>query len=189
MFTKEIISKYIEERKILCQKHPTADLYIYNYSKGVQYEKDWDEVTRACRGLILDGDMNIVSRPFEKFFNYEEPEAQDVTLKYPLRLFDKMDGSMGISYKIDGEVFIASRGSFESPQAIEANKILQEKHKDSLDKFEDGKTYIFEIIYSNVVYLTFETDEGTVEYQEDVLVKTNNRGMVRAGDLVEGDEI
>ena len=164
-------------------------MYIYNYSKQTLYEKDWDEVTLVCRGLILDSDLNIVSRPFGKFFNYEEPDAQAIKFKPPFKLYDKMDGSLGISYKVNGKVFIASRGSFTSPQAIEANVILQEKYKDSLDKFEDGKTYLFEIIYGNSVYYTFETDEGTVEYHEDVMVKTNNRGMVRAGDLVEGDDI
>lgn len=147
MFTKETISKYIEERKILVQKHPTAELYIYNYSKGVQYEQLWDEVTLSCRGLILDADFNIVSRPFEKFFNYEEPQVKRIPWDKPFKVYDKMDGSLGVSYKLDGEVFIASRGSFESPQAIEANKILHEKYLESLDKFEDGKTYLFEIIY------------------------------------------
>lgn len=37
-------------------QHPTADLWIYNYTERCAYEGAWDDYTRACRGLILGGD-------------------------------------------------------------------------------------------------------------------------------------
>ncbi len=161
MFTKELISKYLDEKKLLRQKHPTEDLYIYNYSKGVQFNRQWDEVTLACRGLILDSEMNIVSRPFGKFFNYEEPEAK-IPVGVSFKVYDKLDGSLGVSYKVDGVPYIASRGSFDSVYALEATKLLHEKYKDSMDKMEDGKTYLFEFIlqaegeFNNRVVVDYE---------------------------------
>lgn len=37
---------------------------MYNYTAKAQYDKLWNEVTLQCRGLILDGDGNVVARPF-----------------------------------------------------------------------------------------------------------------------------
>ena len=52
------------------QMHPSAPLYIYNYSKMCQIDKMWNDTTEKCRGLIVDSNDNIISRPFRKFYNY-----------------------------------------------------------------------------------------------------------------------
>ena len=51
---------YISERK-----HPECDYYIYNYTSKAQYQKQWEEDTMNCRGLILDGEGNVIARPRE----------------------------------------------------------------------------------------------------------------------------
>ena len=66
---KELLQEMINEKLVSVQKHPETDLFIYNYSPKVQYEKLWNEVTLKTRGLILDAQMNFVARPFGKFFN------------------------------------------------------------------------------------------------------------------------
>ena len=70
------------------QMHPSAPLYIYNYSKMCQIDRMWNDTTEKCRGLIVDSNDNIVSRPFRKFYNYEEYEdpsvignSQTITMK------------------------------------------------------------------------------------------------------------
>ena len=40
---------------IKVNQHPTADLFIYNYSETAQFERIWNDITLQCRGLILDG--------------------------------------------------------------------------------------------------------------------------------------
>ena len=143
MLDKKLLQEMIEQKYVTVRKHPTAELYIYNYSKSAQYDGVWNPVTEVCRGLILDGDGNVVSRPFRKFFNYGE---RDVTLpNEPFTVTDKMDGSLGVSYKIDGVPFISTRGSFESPQALVACQILKNKYPNVILK--NGITYLFEIIY------------------------------------------
>jgi len=127
------------------QKHPHAELYIYNYAPICQYEKIWNEATRACRGLILDKDMNIVARPFSKFFNYEEHQPHEIPNE-PFEIFEKLDGSLGILYWIGDRPYIATRGSFNSDQAITASLIL-ERYKDSFKHLRKDVTYLFEIIY------------------------------------------
>jgi T4 RnlA family RNA ligase len=147
MIDLPLLKSMIAEGYVHAQKHPTQDLFIYNYSPKTQYERVWNDVTLMCRGLILDADYNIVARPFTKFFNLGEMENQ-VMPNEAFEVYEKLDGSLGIMYFVDNQAFIATRGSFASDQAIRANAILHEKYakilRGSLDK---NKTYLFEIIY------------------------------------------
>lgn len=139
--------KYLVDKKYVnVQKHPTADLYIYNYSPKTQYERKWNEVTLNCRGLILDERDRVVARPFKKFFNFSEHSPEEIPSE-GFEVFEKMDGSMGILYWLDGMPHIASRGSFDSSQARKANQIFHSKYKHTFDLLDRSKTYIFEIIY------------------------------------------
>jgi RNA ligase len=142
----ELLNQMLEAGYLEVQRHPEHNLYIYNYSPKVQYERVWNEVTLACRGLILNENYEIVARPFAKFFNLGEQENQ-VLPNEPFEVFEKMDGSLGILYWIDDKPFVASRGSFASEQSDKANELLYSKYKHALDKLEKGKTYLFEIIY------------------------------------------
>jgi hypothetical protein len=161
MIDLPLLKTMIAEGYVHAQKHPTQDLFIYNYSPKTQYERVWNDVTLMCRGLVLDADYNIVARPFMKFFNLGEIENQ-VVPNEAFEVYEKLDGSLGIMYFVDNQAFIATRGSFTSDQAVKANTILQEKYakivqntverseiphtcgKGPLDK---TKTYLFEIIY------------------------------------------
>lgn len=145
---KELLKEMIEEGYVSVQKHPKEDLHIHNYTKKAQYEWIWNEITSKCRGLILDGEGNIVCNPFEKFFNLEELDNKKQKIpNESFEVYEKMDGSLGILYWESGEPSICTRGSFVSEQAIEAKKILYKKYKDTFDKLDKSKTYLFEIIY------------------------------------------
>lgn len=125
------------------QKHPRADLFIYNYADRCQWENHWTPATLACRGLILDGAGNVVARPFPKFFNYDQVVGQ--IPNEPFEVFDKLDGSLGITYWIDGEPHIATRGSFTSPQAVAATEMLRSRYHAAHNP--KHLTLLFEIIY------------------------------------------
>lgn len=127
---------------ISIQAHPTADLHIYNYTPKAQCEHFWTPETRACRGLIADGNDRIVARPFEKFFNIEEHSHLP---DEPFKVFEKMDGSLGIVYWVGGEPCVATRGSFVSCQAIAATRMLREQYDPS--QLNPDWTYLVEIIY------------------------------------------
>jgi len=128
------------------QKHPETELYIYNYTANAQYEKLWNEITLACRGLILDADKNIVERPFEKFFNLNEVNNENIPSSN-FNVYEKMDGSLGILYWFNERPCIATRGSFTSDQAIKGTEILHSKYQYLISKLDKTKTYLFEIIY------------------------------------------
>lgn len=150
-FNRKELQKLVDSKHLMVNKHPNADLYIYNYSRSCQYNIDWNEITLACRGLILDGEGNIIARPFGKFFNYEEHQTERLKGKIseipnlPYIVQRKIDGSLGIVYHINNIPYIATRGSFTSDQAIEGTKILREKYNNV--KFNQNYTYCFEIIF------------------------------------------
>ena len=91
-------------------------------SHACQYGRHWTPTTKAAQGLILEeATSRVVARPFEKFFNVgETPETAADKLPWgdPHELTEKMDGSLGIIYCHEGKFDIATRGAFDSPQAI-----------------------------------------------------------------------
>ncbi|MFG4004876.1 RNA ligase [Flavobacterium aquidurense] len=155
---KEMISK----NYVRVNKHPQHDLYIYNYTQNAQFERIWNEVTLACRGLILDKNENVIARPFPKFFNLGEIENQ-ILPDSTFEVYDKMDGSMGILYWVDDVPFMASRGSFSSIQSDKANEMLHEEYRNSWPLLDKSKTYLFEIIYpENRIVLDYGASEELV---------------------------
>lgn len=131
--------------------HPVANLTMYNYSKECQANACWCDTTKKCRGLIVDGDNNIVARPMAKFFNYEEYVQWDTMDMIPteerFEVTEKLDGSLGILYWVDDTPFITTKGSFESEQGAHATALLHDRYKNIWNRLDRNLTYMFEIIY------------------------------------------
>lgn len=143
----KLFDEYVEKKLITRREHPSKNMLIWNYTPVTQFSKAWDEVTLQARGLITDYYGQIISRPFSKFFNYGEYQGEIPAEQYP-SISEKMDGSLGILYKHGDTIGIATRGSFESDQAIHATGILNQYLLDrGADWIKPGWTYLFEIIY------------------------------------------
>src|SRR5215469_13860409 len=116
------------------RQHPEFPYWVYNYTQKTTNERHWNPVTEQCRGLILDHQGKIIARPFCKFFTvheWTEVFGRDIPDE-PFTVSDKLDGSLGISYiGPDGKAYIATRGSFESEQAIRGTAFLQKELSDS----------------------------------------------------------
>jgi RNA ligase len=71
-----------------------------------------EPIVQQCRGIILDQADNwrVVSYPFDKFFNYGEPNAAPID--WPsATVFEKLDGSLMTLYWYKGEWHVASSGT------------------------------------------------------------------------------
>src|SRR6266540_1991691 len=123
----ELLTRY--KSLVIAQEHPAGGLVILNYTHGCQFQGAWDEVTTACRGLIVDTRAwQVAAWPFAKFFNVNErPETQVEALpQEPFAVFDKLDGSLGVLYRGPEGLAVASRGSFTSEQAQRGTALLRE---------------------------------------------------------------
>lgn len=123
-------------------------LVIYDYEMKAQFEKFWPEEVRMARGLVVANGEEIVGRPIPKFFNLGElPESQAQNLPDEVpELSEKMDGSLIIVWKNPFNQFwtASTRGSFNSPQAVEANRWLRRDWEKIKGFFKEGWTYLFE---------------------------------------------
>lgn len=145
----EKLNEYIHEGYISRRTHPHLTLAVLNYTAKAQYEPLWDDVTLQCRGLIVDDHANVVASCMKKFFNYGEIHApKDLT--GPVQVTDKLDGSLGSVSFYEGELVVATRGSFESDQAKFAYELIKNKEEYySAFKIicDDNVTAVVEIIY------------------------------------------
>lgn len=157
-FDLNILNRYIEKGLVEKNDHPHYPISIYNYSRECQFTQAWDEITLACRGLVLDNEGNVVARSFNKFFNMEELNSIP---NEPFEVFEKMDGSLGILFRYKTEWIFASKGSFTSDQAIKFKEIFEKNHN---TLFLSGcNTYLFEIIYpENRIVVDYGNEEKVV---------------------------
>jgi len=128
------------------EKHPTQDIYIYNYTDKCKKEEYWNEVTLWARGIILDANNNVIAKPLKKFFEYHQIYDGFIpNVEY--EILEKKDGALGILYWINGMPFITTRNSFITPQALKATMMLYTNYTDSLASLNTDYSYFFEIIY------------------------------------------
>jgi RNA ligase len=152
------LNKYHNDGLLYKQTHPTLPLTIWNYTPAVQYGEKWDDITLQCRGLVTGTEGNVVARPFKKFFNLEENKHTPTS---DFEVFDKMDGSLGIMFKYNGEMVCATRGSFTSDQSKWMTEFAQKYNYQ--DIIVEGFTYLFEIIYpENRIVVNYDGQEKLV---------------------------
>jgi RNA ligase len=118
------LDKRVDQGLIYRKEHKTLPLLLYNYTPLCQYSGAWDEYTLASRGLVLHKDGAVVARPFSKFFNYGEKFAPDPLPKGPFRVYEKIDGSLGVVWFYDNKWHISTRGSFDNEYIDFAQPII-----------------------------------------------------------------
>lgn len=135
-----------------------GDLLVLNYDQ-IESPKT-EEIVMECRGLILDSYYNVVSRSFDRFFNYGEClyVTPDIDLN-SAEVYEKVDGSLIKIYNHKGEWFVATRGTAFAESGVNGFDVTFKDlvYKalgvgDDFDfnelcnsKLDSGLTYIFEV--------------------------------------------
>lgn len=136
------VNEYVKRGLVKFQLHPTKDLVIWNYTDVVQMKQIWDDITSTTRGLITKAKGDIIARSFPKFHNIE----QNLHTPSPrFKIYEKLDGSLGILFHHNDDWIICSRGSFTSEQARIAETMLHVKYDISM--LDTSLAYSFEIIH------------------------------------------
>jgi RNA ligase len=144
-FDKKILDQYCTEGKLTSQRHPTLPLTNYKYTLETQFSKQWNDILLRCRGLVIDDDGVVYANPMSKFFNVQEiPEVELPDLPY--EVFTKYDGSCIQVFRYNGILLVTTLGSFQSDQSIIASHLLHGKYVQNLSLFEEGKTYVMELL-------------------------------------------
>lgn len=158
IMTPSALKQAIEDGYVSERWHPKYDYRVLNYTPKSQYESNWTNVTMQCRGLILDKHDLVLFRPPKKFFNHGEANAPKIPLDAQVDVIDKLDGSFIAVFDTPGGLECATRGSFESQQAIDATAWLRKHH--SQFQVTTDKSYFFEWIGpSNRIVLSYPEDQ------------------------------
>lgn len=188
--------KLTSEFGVIVKKYEDAQLLVLNYD---QINSPKNEITSECRGLILDYDYNIVSRSFDRFFNYGE---QFATFNPATAVaYEKVDGSLIKIYKYKDCWLCSTRGTAFAESGVNGWDLTFEDMvwkalgvncaTDFNDKCNEwlnpSSTYICEItgVENRVVtryqgytlWLLAERDNQTGEYYEVPLVICENFGF------------
>lgn len=139
-------------------------LQLYVYTPRCVYDDGWDEFTVMARGLILDEAAGqVIATPFPKFFNVGERRGEVPDL--PFEAFEKLDGSLIIAFHYEGSWRAATKGAFDSEQAVWAHTRFDAA---DLSPLTPGTTYLFEAVYPE--------NRIVVRYPEPALVMLSAYG-------------
>lgn len=181
---------YIKER----ENPNVRGMYVLKYTRKTQLNGYWNQETMNCRGLIVysenrtfDEDTIVLERPFKKFFTVEQltnswnndslslvdDEENEklgeiinevIELDAPVRVYDKVDGCLLISYFDSGNMLFATSGSFSSEEAVLFNNLIKSKAdyksmSNILKELNDNYTLIFEGLSPRKHVITYDDYE------------------------------
>jgi len=157
----------------------------YHQIKSPKKEK----ICKECRGLILrDGSWEVVSYPFDRFFNYGEGEATDIDIGKAI-FFEKQDGSI-IQCYYDDVMKDHCIGTRKMPEADGMCENLSISFRDlalmAFDKMGKPFDELKKLMYKGVgYYFELETpyNQVCVRHEQMRLV------LIGARDLVSLEEI
>lgn len=149
--------KLTEAFGIKVKDYPGHKLVVLNYDQ-INSPK-MEPIVQECRGLILDYELNIVCRPFDRFFNYGEADTDKLNLT-GYTYFPKLDGSLIKVYYWNNSWRIATRGTafaesdvggwaitFEELvlKAAGCLNLAQFSRKCNVSMMNPSETYLFEL--------------------------------------------
>lgn len=126
---KTVLDKYVEDG--LLNRNDLGDYQLYCYTKETFFKKQWDDITKACRGLVLyKGE--VVNHPFPKIFNLDEvgdvsSELVEQYLKqYQYHLYHKVNGHLTIVDYVPEttEFLVHTKGSLQPNEMNSYDKQL-----------------------------------------------------------------
>lgn len=143
-------------------------LVMLKYSRSAMYEAHWNEATVACRGVLTDKNLTkVYARGFGKFFNTSEHDGHrlpELDENEEFVVEEKMDGSLGLITKIDGEYRVFTNGSAQrSDITTKGDEILQRLTADKEFNLPRNHTMLVEIISPvNRIVVDYGDDERLV---------------------------
>lgn len=134
----------LKENPYIREKDCGNNIHSFNFTREAFWGNHWDEQTITARGLFVDTrNGSVYARSYNKFFNMDErPETQYGYLKenlsYPVDIFRKENGYLGILSVHDGDIKFFSKSTNSGPYA---------------ENFDDIVTYDMDIDYRFYEYL------------------------------------
>lgn len=169
-----------------------SDLISINFNENAFETRGWDEVTTRARGLFINkmtGEIKI--RSYNKFFNYNEVyatkhRALQEHLTFPVKVFHKYNGFLGIASVIDGELVLATKSQLNGPHVDMFKELMNnipETERDALrDLLEtNNASVMFEVCHLNDAHI-IKYEQSNL-YLLDFVKNTNGDEFVTSAHL------
>lgn len=164
------------EENPMIKRRDFGDISSFNFTKEAFYKKAWSDITCKARGLYIDmKNIKIIARSYNKFFNLNEREETKLAnlskLSYPLSVYIKENGFLGILSVYNNELFAAPKSDITTHYAeMFKNAIEQHFTNDTT-----LKNHLIEFLKSKNLSLVFEViepklDPHIIKYDEPHLV-------------------
>lgn len=151
----ELINEMIGH-KFITVKECDYNLISLNFNREAFNKKKWNDLTIKARGLFVDRDSGEVKiRSYNKFFNFGERHVNlgylHKYVTYPIRVFKKYNGFLGLASVIDGNIVLASK-SVTSGKYKDIFQSIWDKVEDSVKELlkqimiENNCTAVFEVV-------------------------------------------
>jgi len=185
-----LLNSYINNFYIRVVKHSEKELYLAKYNSMAI---DWNEKhNRLARGIVLNSEGTIVTKPYEKFFNEGELVPYELLTQKQLDnlwhdpginkvVMDKLDGSLINVTKYEGDLLITSSGSFNSDQSKLAGSLLTDigKFEKLLNKLKEKQTAMFELIGpDNRIVLDYSENDLILHGVSETIQESNHTRIV-----------
>lgn len=169
----------------LIKERTFGHISSFNFTKQAFFDKRWNNLTCKARGLFIDTkDYKILARSYDKFFNYQEneqyaDEALCATLCYPIDVYVKENGFLGIMSVYEDNFFITSKSDPTSSYASIARELIiqsLEAHALSLNiSPQDLQMQLRKYLQTQNLSLVFEiidpiNDPHIISYKEPCVV-------------------
>lgn len=183
MITKEGLKQFVESNPKLVTKKALSKpgLYILKYKKNVFWDNLWNEYLIECRGLVIDEDYNIISRPFTKIFNHHE-NGTTIDRDEECIAFRKVNGFMAAITWYEGDILVTTTGTDDSDFAKLADEMVRkrinmkvaEQILSARDEHENVATIIVEICHPSDPHIIPEKEGVYLLGLRDNLFDTEN---------------
>lgn len=154
----ETVLQELMYSELVREKRITDSVSSFNFTEKAFFTKQWNKTTTKARGLYIDKDAKIVvARGWDKFYNeFEMEETKPENLKnnlvFPVNVWKKENGFLGMLSVYNGEWFAASKTNSDGEYASKFREILFDDYgigsNESLKKWisENNVTLLFEVI-------------------------------------------
>ena len=142
------LKTFVEQNPKLVTMKPCVGypgLFILKYTRKVFYDGLWNDFLEECRGTIIDKDFRVVSRPFQKIYNYGvESKSPVVSLDTRVMAFRKVNGFLASVTWHNDDLLISTTGSTDNDYVNMARSLIDLDRYRKVCRTWHGTTFMFE---------------------------------------------
>ena len=157
---KQALQKFVQENpKLVTMRETSPGLFVLKYRRNVFYDNLWNDQLEECRGTIVDGDFNVVSRPFTKIYNYGV-EARSPKLADDVRVeaYRKINGFMVAVTWHNDDLLISTTGSTDNDYVNMARSLIDLDRYRKVCRTWHGTTFMFECVHRDDPHIVPEVE-------------------------------